>query len=68
MRKEAYLTRPLSDGVVQCQVCEHFCIVKPGQVGAVGYATEILHSSRITLIRDDFGRPCHIERCQRRSS
>ena len=36
MRKEAYLTRPLSDGAVQCQVCEHFCAVKPGQAGKCG--------------------------------
>jgi pyruvate formate lyase activating enzyme len=36
MRKEAYLTKALSDGAVQCQVCEHFCAVKPGQVGKCG--------------------------------
>jgi pyruvate formate lyase activating enzyme len=36
MRKEAYLTKPLSDGTVQCQVCEHFCAVKPGQAGKCG--------------------------------
>jgi pyruvate formate lyase activating enzyme len=36
MRKEAYLARPLSGGVVQCQVCEHFCAVKPGEEGKCG--------------------------------
>jgi len=36
MRKEAYLARPLSGGVVQCQVCEHFCAVKPGAAGKCG--------------------------------
>ena len=36
MRKEAYLTRPLSDGAVQCQVCEHLCAVRPGQAGKCG--------------------------------
>ena len=36
MRKEAYLTKPLSGGVVQCQVCEHFCAVKPGETGKCG--------------------------------
>ncbi|HUX78035.1 MAG TPA: AmmeMemoRadiSam system radical SAM enzyme [Anaerolineae bacterium] len=36
MRKEAYLARPLSGGVVQCQVCEHFCAVKPGATGKCG--------------------------------
>jgi pyruvate formate lyase activating enzyme len=36
MRKEAYLARPLSGGVVQCQVCEHFCAVKPGEAGKCG--------------------------------
>jgi pyruvate formate lyase activating enzyme len=36
MRKEAYLTKPLSDGVVQCQVCEHFCAIKPGEAGRCG--------------------------------
>ena len=36
MRKEAYLARPLSGGVVQCQVCEHFCAVRPGEAGKCG--------------------------------
>ena len=36
MRKEAYLTRSLSNGVVQCQVCEHFCAIRPGQAGRCG--------------------------------
>jgi len=36
MRKETYLVRPLSEGVVQCQVCEHFCAVHPGASGRCG--------------------------------
>ncbi len=36
MHKDAYLAKPLSGGVVQCQVCEHFCAVKPGEVGKCG--------------------------------
>jgi pyruvate formate lyase activating enzyme len=36
MHKEAYLARPLSGGVAQCQVCEHFCAVKPGDAGKCG--------------------------------
>jgi pyruvate formate lyase activating enzyme len=36
MRKETYLARSLSGGVVQCQVCEHFCAVKPGEAGKCG--------------------------------
>jgi pyruvate formate lyase activating enzyme len=36
MRKETYLTRSLSNGAVQCQVCEHFCAVRPGQAGRCG--------------------------------
>jgi pyruvate formate lyase activating enzyme len=36
MHKEAYLARPLPGGVVQCQVCEHFCAVKPGEAGKCG--------------------------------
>jgi pyruvate formate lyase activating enzyme len=36
MRKEAYLAKPLSGGVVQCRVCEHFCAVRPGDVGKCG--------------------------------
>jgi pyruvate formate lyase activating enzyme len=36
MRKAAYLARPLSGGAVQCQVCEHFCAVKPGAAGKCG--------------------------------
>jgi pyruvate formate lyase activating enzyme len=33
MRKEAYLAKSLSGGVAQCRVCEHFCAVKPGEMG-----------------------------------
>lgn len=36
MRKEAYLAKPLSDGVVQCRTCEHFCAVEPGETGKCG--------------------------------
>ncbi|MCP4540375.1 MAG: AmmeMemoRadiSam system radical SAM enzyme [Chloroflexi bacterium] len=36
MRKEAYLAKSLSDGVVQCRTCEHFCTIKPGDVGKCG--------------------------------
>ena len=36
MRKEAYLVKPLSGGVVQCRTCEHFCTVEPGETGKCG--------------------------------
>lgn len=36
MRKEAYLAKPLSGGTVQCQACEHFCAVRPGEAGKCG--------------------------------
>ena len=36
MRKEACLAKPLSGDVVQCQTCEHFCAVKPGEAGKCG--------------------------------
>jgi pyruvate formate lyase activating enzyme len=36
MRKEAYLTKTLSGDTVQCQICEHFCAVKPGEAGKCG--------------------------------
>ncbi len=36
MDKEAYLVKPLADGVVQCRVCENFCTIKPGQSGKCG--------------------------------
>lgn len=36
MRKEAALVKPLSAGTVQCQVCEHFCAIKPGESGKCG--------------------------------
>jgi len=36
MRKKAYLAQPLSSSVVQCQVCEHFCAIKPGETGKCG--------------------------------
>ncbi len=41
MRKEAYLFKPLSDGIVQCQVCEHFCAIKPGESGRCGVRRNI---------------------------
>jgi len=33
MQKEAYLVKPLSGQTVQCQTCEHFCTIKPGETG-----------------------------------
>jgi pyruvate formate lyase activating enzyme len=36
MRKEAYLSKPLSGDGVQCQTCEHFCAIKPGEAGKCG--------------------------------
>ncbi len=36
MHKEAYLVKSLSGGAVQCQVCEHFCAIKPGETGKCG--------------------------------
>jgi pyruvate formate lyase activating enzyme len=36
MHKEAYLAKQLSGDAVQCQVCEHFCAVKPGEAGKCG--------------------------------
>jgi len=36
MRKEAYLVKSLSGGAVQCQVCEHFCAIEPGEAGKCG--------------------------------
>ncbi len=36
MRKEAYLAKPLSNGVVQCRTCEHFCAIEPGETGKCG--------------------------------
>ena len=36
MRKETYLAKPLSGGVVQCRACEHFCAIKPGEAGKCG--------------------------------
>jgi len=36
MHKESYLTKSLSGDAVQCQICEHFCAVKPGEAGKCG--------------------------------
>jgi len=33
MRKEAYLVKSLSGHSVQCQTCEHFCTIRPGEMG-----------------------------------
>jgi pyruvate formate lyase activating enzyme len=41
MRKEAYLVKPLSSGAVQCQACEHFCAIKPGEAGKCGVRRNI---------------------------
>jgi len=41
MRKEAYLFKSLSGGAVQCQVCEHFCAIKPGEWGRCGVRQNI---------------------------
>ena len=41
MRKEAYLFKPLSAGAVQCQTCEHFCALKPGEFGKCGVRQNI---------------------------
>lgn len=48
MRKEAYLARPLSGDVVQCQVCEHFCAVKPGAAGKCGVRRNV--DGTLTLV------------------
>jgi pyruvate formate lyase activating enzyme len=36
MRKETVLTKALSGDTVQCQTCEHFCTLKPSEVGKCG--------------------------------
>jgi pyruvate formate lyase activating enzyme len=36
MRQEAYLVKALSGDGVQCQACEHFCAIKPGEAGKCG--------------------------------
>jgi pyruvate formate lyase activating enzyme len=41
MRKEAFLTKPLSGDAVKCQTCEHFCAVKPGEAGKCGVRRNI---------------------------
>jgi pyruvate formate lyase activating enzyme len=33
---EARLWKPLPNGTVQCRLCSHFCIIKPGQRGICG--------------------------------
>ncbi len=36
MRREAFLAKSLSGDAVQCQTCEHFCAIKPGEAGKCG--------------------------------
>ncbi|MBN1261420.1 MAG: AmmeMemoRadiSam system radical SAM enzyme [Anaerolineae bacterium] len=36
MLKASDLVRPLKDQIVQCRVCEHFCVLKPGAWGKCG--------------------------------
>jgi pyruvate formate lyase activating enzyme len=49
MQKEAYLSRPLRDGVVQCQVCEHFCAVHPGELGKCGVRRNVEGTLTLTV-------------------
>lgn len=51
MRKEAYLARPLREGVVQCQTCEHFCAISPGESGKCG----VRHNQDGTLYLTVYG-------------
>jgi pyruvate formate lyase activating enzyme len=48
MFREAYLARPLSGDTVQCQACEHFCAVKPGEAGKCGVRRNI--DGTLTLV------------------
>ena len=41
MRQEAYLAKPLPNDAVQCQTCEHFCAIKPGEAGTCGVRRNI---------------------------
>ena len=36
MLKQVTLARSLKDNAVQCRVCEHFCVLKPGEWGKCG--------------------------------
>ncbi len=36
MPAEAELVQPLRDGSLQCRVCEHFCVIPPGEWGKCG--------------------------------
>jgi pyruvate formate lyase activating enzyme len=36
MLHESWLVRPLKDDVVQCRVCEHFCVLEPDAWGKCG--------------------------------
>jgi pyruvate formate lyase activating enzyme len=41
MRKVAYLSKSLASRAVQCQVCEHFCSIKPDAWGRCGVRKNI---------------------------
>ena len=41
MRKAAYLSKSLAGRAVQCQVCEHFCSIKPDAWGKCGVRKNI---------------------------
>ena len=41
MRKNAYLTQSLAGDAVQCRICEHFCAIRPGEVGKCGVRRNI---------------------------
>jgi len=56
VRKEAYLSRPLRDGTVQCRVCEHFCTLRPGETGRCG----VRRNDGGTLFLTVYGTPVSI--------
>jgi len=54
MEKEALFYRQLEDNVVQCQLCPHFCTIRPGERGKCK-ARENQNGMLISLV---YGRPC----------
>jgi len=54
--KEALFYKKLKNNIVQCQLCPHFCIIKPGKKGKC-HARENQQGKLVSLV---YGKPCSI--------
>jgi len=56
MEKEAEFWKVVKDKIVQCELCPHLCVLKPGQVGKC----HVRRNKNGKLISLNYSRPCSI--------